>query len=264
MKEDPLNSSAERSSPSSPGRDSALSMMSAWELADHYNQAISNSHDGDRSSDQYALELFRRAAWQGDQEAWEVVQGCFREKVRGWVRQHPRSEAVCCLNSEEHYVALAFARCRLSTTAQQLEFGQLSALLQYLRICLNAVMLDALRTYSHLQEVSLREPVEPEEPQVEGGTDSEEVWKLLTALLPNEREQRLAYLLFHCGLKPKNVVQIYPREFNDVREISRLRCSIIERFLDHVNLPIEPIDPIREARNTTARVQPRSGGKGEE
>jgi len=263
MKEDPLYSSAERFSHSSQGRDSALSMMSAWELVEHYNQAISNSHDGGRSSDKYVLELFCRAAWQGDQDAWEAVQDCFRETVRGWLRQHPRSEAVCCLNTEEHYVALAFSRFRLSTTAQQLEFGQLSAVLQYLRISLNTVMLNALRTYSHQQEVSLRDPKDSGKSRVEASTDSEELWKFLTALLPNEREQRLAYLLFHCGLKPKDIVQIYPQQFNDVREISRLRCSIFERLLDHVNLPIGPIYPISEARNTTARVQGSSGGKGE-
>jgi hypothetical protein len=56
-------------------------------------------------------------------------------------------------------------------------------------------------------------------------------------LLPDARQQRLAYLLFHCGLKPKEIVRAYPEEFGDVQEIIRLRRSIIGRVLlnpDHV------------------------------
>jgi hypothetical protein len=50
--------------------------------------------------------------------------------------------------------------------------------------------------------------------------------------LPNERERRMAYLLFHCGLKPLDIVATYPQEFNDVRAIARLRLSIIELICD--------------------------------
>jgi hypothetical protein len=50
-------------------------------------------------------------------------------------------------------------------------------------------------------------------------------------LLSDAREQRLAYLLFHCGLKPEEIVHFYPHDFSDVREISSLRHNIIEQVL---------------------------------
>lgn len=75
------------------------------------------------------------------------------------------------------------------------------------------------------------------EPQVGDGTDSSEAWGVLKTILPNVREQRLAYLLFNCGLKPREIVRCCPQEFSDASEIYRLRRTIMERLLrnaDHM------------------------------
>ncbi len=60
---------------------------------------------------------------------------------------------------------------------------------------------------------------------------SSEVWEVLQTMLSNEREQRLAYLLFYCGLKSREIVRFCPQEFRDVQEIYRTRRSIMERLL---------------------------------
>ena len=62
-------------------------------------------------------------------------------------------------------------------------------------------------------------------------TDRSEVWEILQTMLPNEREQRLTYLLYHCGLKPREIMCFYPQEWSDVQEIYRLQHNIIERLL---------------------------------
>jgi hypothetical protein len=54
-------------------------------------------------------------------------------------------------------------------------------------------------------------------------------------MLPGEREQRLAFLLFHCGLDPREIVRFCPQEWNSVQEIYRLRHNILERLLHHAN-----------------------------
>lgn len=60
---------------------------------------------------------------------------------------------------------------------------------------------------------------------------SAEIWGALQRALPDVREQRLAFLLFNCGLKPREIVSHCPQEFCDVQEIYRLRRSIVEQFL---------------------------------
>ena len=66
---------------------------------------------------------------------------------------------------------------------------------------------------------------------MEDGTDNSEVWEILQMILSNPREQRLAYLLFHCGLKPREIIHYCPQEWSNVQEIYRLRRNILERVL---------------------------------
>ena len=210
-------------------RKGTCSALSAQLLAAHCLRELSNYHRGEPSADTYGLELLRRATIQGDQEAWTWLQHCVSGVVRDWLHHHPSREAASRLESEENYVAQAFERFwQVTTLTQRVEFHTLAAALQYLRASLNGAILDTLRAYPRPREVSLPGPGEPE---VEDKTDGSEVWEILKALLPNEHEQRVAYLLFYCGLKPREIVRFCPQEFRDIREIYRLRRNIMERLL---------------------------------
>ena len=95
----------------------------------------------------------------------------------------------------------------------------------YLRASLHGVILDTLRTSSRPREVLLPEPGEAGELHVEDQAAGFEFLQVLQSMLPSEREQRLAYLLYHCGLKPREIVGFCPQEWNDVQEIYRLPSS---------------------------------------
>ena len=49
-------------------------------------------------------------------------------------------------------------------------------------------------------------------------------------MLPSERERRLAFLLYHCNLKPREIVRRCPQEFPDVNEIFRMTRNIVDRL----------------------------------
>ena len=67
--------------------------------------------------------------------------------------------------------------------------------------------------------------------QIEAG----ELWEVLQTMLPGQREQRLASLLYHCGLKPREIVRFCPQEWSDVQEIYHLRRSILKRLMHNVD-----------------------------
>ena len=60
---------------------------------------------------------------------------------------------------------------------------------------------------------------------------SSEAWDNIKSLLSNERERRLAYLFYHCNLKPKEIVRDYPEEFSYTQEIYQLTRNIMERLI---------------------------------
>jgi len=208
----------------------ALAALCLGEI-DHYRR-------GEPYTDTYGVELLRRATVEDDQEAWLWVQHCFGGLVRAWLHRHPKRAAACRLESEENYVAQAFERFWQATTAnQRVGFSTLAAALRYLRASLHGAILDTLRAYALPREVSLPEPGESGEPQVEESTESSEVWEVLKTMLPHPREQRGAYLLFYCGLKPREIVRFCPQEWSTVYEIYGLRRTIMERLLrnaDHL------------------------------
>jgi hypothetical protein len=171
------------------------------------------------------LELLRRAIMHCDKDAWAAFQKSLEETVLSWFQEHPGREAACRLKSEKHFVALAFERLRQATVPGQVACETLSGVLMFLRASLNGVILETLRVSKRTGAVSSLWP------DVEGVSDNNRVWERLQALLSSEREQRLAYLLYYCGLEPAEIVRYCPQEWSDIHEVVRLRRSILERLM---------------------------------
>jgi hypothetical protein len=179
---------------------------------------------GERREVSY-LELWHRAKTHSDLQAWAAFQQGLEETVLTWFHDHPGSEAACRLHGERHFVALAFERLRQAVVQRQMACETLSEVLLYLRASLNGAILDALRVSSGPRGVSSSRP------DGEEHLDRNEVWDRLQALLSSERERRLAYLLYHCGLDPAEIVHYCPQEWSDVHEVARLRHSILARLM---------------------------------
>jgi hypothetical protein len=205
--------------------------MDTFELADRCMNEINNYRRGETSNDVYGLELFRRAIQDCDPCAWETIQKRFNEIMLQWMRSHPLKSAANNFDSDENYVAQGFTRFWQATIGnEQIQFRSLAAILRYLRASLNGIILDTLRAYSRPRETSLPELGEPGEPVVEDLDDGNELWEVIRSLLPDERQQRVAYFTFHCGLKPREIIHFCSPEFSDIQEIYRLRRSIFERL----------------------------------
>ena len=180
-------------------------------------------------------ELLHQALAQGNQDAWAELQQCLGETVCRWLHTHPSKEVAWSFESAEHYVGLAFERFRQAAIEGQVAFETQASALVYLCASLNGTILDSLRAYARPRAVPVPLPGVPSEPYFEDRTTSLELWEILQKVLPSEREQRLAYMLYHCGLGPREIVQLCPQEWSDVQEIYRLRRNILEQLLRHTD-----------------------------
>jgi hypothetical protein len=210
----------------------SCSEMKTSELAAYGVGEISNFSSGKPSTEKYILELLRRATVRGEIDARECIKQCFRGLVLSWLRSHPKRRAACELDREENYIALTFEHFWQATAlTQHIEFNSLTGALDYLHACLNGVVIEKLRVNSRSIEIPLQEPGQPGELQSEDNFESKDVWENLKRVMPNGNEQRLAYLIFHCGLKPRQIMQFYPQEFSDIHDIYRIRSNMMNRLV---------------------------------
>jgi len=175
------------------------------------------------------LDLLRRASTQGDLQAWTAFKQSLEETVLSWFHEHPGSEAVCELQSEWHFVALAFEQLWQAVIQGHVSCETLSDVLVFLRLILNGAILETLRVSKRPEAVSSI---------WQDGEDSggkSDLWDWLQARLPNKQEQRLAYLLYHCRFEPSEIVRCYPHEWSDSHEVTRLRHVILMRLMNESN-----------------------------
>lgn len=178
------------------------------------------------------VEILRRALVEQTDEAWMVLQQRFSETVRVWIRCHPSSDVALLRDSEENYIAQTFSRFWYAMRKQHVEFTNVPAALCYLHATLNGLIIDTLRSHfrSCTREIPLPEPGFSGEPSAEELFEGESLWENVQSMLCDERERRLFYLLYYCGLKPREVVALCSQEFDEIKEIYRLNTLIIKRL----------------------------------
>jgi hypothetical protein len=182
------------------------------------------------------LEALLRQVREGNQQAWAVVEQCLGESVRGWLRGHPGKETACRWEREEDFVSLALERFRQALTAGRLQAStSLPTALRYLQVCLYGVLLDSLRGKELPEGIPFQEYAHSGEQSGEDHLSDRQAWKRIQKLFPDVHEQRVAYLLFHCGLQPKEIVRLCPQEWSNVQELAALRRTIMDRILRHAD-----------------------------
>ena len=180
----------------------------------------------------YCMELLQRATLLQIDEAWEALLRLLNEHVLIWLRAHPSYSLAITYDSEENYTALTFTRFWSAMREQRMRFSNLPTVLSYLHATLNSTVIDTLRSYMRVKCVSLLDPsiAESMEVAIEESYDDDDTWNSIQSLLENEDERQIMYLLYYCGLKPREVVTRFPTQFPDVKDVYRLNHNIIERL----------------------------------
>lgn len=184
---------------------------------------------GGATHNTYCIAMFVRACKQSDSVAQAWVERRFRMTVLNWIRRHPCREAACIYHPEAYYAARTFEHFWHMAQRLPAQCPELPAFLRYMHACVNAVIMDALRT-PRREIATLPQKNATSDSQ----HDSQEVWKDLQRTFTNPREQRLAYLLYACDLKPVEIARSFPQEFGDVAEINSLRRAMLERLRQDV------------------------------
>jgi DNA-directed RNA polymerase specialized sigma24 family protein len=222
------------------------------DLRDLSEGCAQESQDYLRGQDNRAnacFELFRRAFVERDQGAWTKIFLLFEPQVTRWVTKHPSFPH--SQEEAQYFANRAFEKMWASIDAAKFaRFNHISGLLRYLKMCTASVIIDHVRTREKLRPASwedleqsdqpesvdvldhfhLSGPGEPVEDAVFARLEAQELWQLLLELVADSREQRVLYASFMLGLKPRQVFEHYPGEFDSVDHVYRIKENLLARL----------------------------------
>jgi hypothetical protein len=213
------------------GMDKPLDTMSLDVLMECSLREMTNYRHKMPSDDSYCLEILRRAINQRDNKAWELLRRQFNDNVHIWLNGHSHKELALRYESEQTYIDDAFRRFWQAVSDQSMSFNTVAGALSYLRLCLHCAVMDTLRAFARTNIEQMPENGHPAEPQTEDKYHESELWQTIRDLLPSEKERRVAFLHFHCNLKPREIIRFCPGEFQNEEEIYRLKRNIMERIM---------------------------------
>lgn len=191
---------------------------------------------GEAYSEQYCLELFRRAIVARDEDAWAAIVVQYRGKVLAWVRRY--SSAGRLSVDDDEWVNETFARFWQNFTPTHLDRSLgLAAVLKYLQACVHSSVMDRWRRRELAQTIESQRDTsdsDVDEPAVEDPTPSNlvarELWQAIGEELTAEAERRVIYLSLVLGLKPGEIQEGYPTWFPSIDDVYRTKRNALDRL----------------------------------
>lgn len=194
---------------------------------------VSRYRHRESSDDRYCLEIFRRALVLHNEAAWNVLYTQFNESVCLWFRNHACKEAALRHDTEKSYIDETFKRFwQWGYNQQTLEFTSLAGALRALHLCLNSAIMDTLRAYERPKEEPIPDYGQSDDTQllVEDSYHQDEWWHIVADILTPASEQRVIYLLYYCGFKPREIMRHCTGEFSSEQEIYRITRNALDRL----------------------------------
>lgn len=180
----------------------------------------------------YLLAVVHSAIAEQTDETWTLFHESYSPIIKHWLHNHRIRDLALRWDSEENYTAMTVSRFWLSVSDRHIEFTTLSAVLSYLHATLEAVLIDIIRFNLRVRSRESQLPESDHLPESSTGDsrDSQHLCECVQALLVDEQQKRLAYLLYYCGLKPREIARLCAKEFDNVKDIYRLHNNIMERL----------------------------------
>lgn len=206
-------------------------IASVAELAGACREETAKFSRREPSRDIFCLELLRRAIVERDEAAWGAVFAQYQGLVLGWIRRHPASATVA--EDDMFWVNRTFERFWSALRAERFhEFHGLAALLRYLKLCAQSILLDEVRARTRGQieeQVGTAPPTNPEVLTL-GEMGREELWRIVETTAGDDQERLVARLCFALDLKPRDVFERYPERYASVADVYRVKRNLLDKL----------------------------------
>lgn len=179
----------------------------------------------------YCYELFRRAIVGRDEHAWAALFTQYVEAtplVRHWIERHPLFAA----GGEEtaYFANRTFEKMWAALGPDKFaRFPDLASLLRYLKLCVNSVITDRVRSARPEEAPLLESDAAPADLPLDR-LQRQELWRLIESRLHDDQERAAFYGRFDAGLKPAAIYAEHSALFADVKDVYRVLQNVLNRL----------------------------------
>jgi hypothetical protein len=192
----------------------------------------------------FCFEMFRRAFVGQDQDAWEYIYRQYQPLVSGWLENHALFPSIS--EEKEYFINRAYEKMWHSLSKEKFDrFTDLKAVLHYLKMCVGSVIIDYVRASKRIQIEELDQYEDLSRHEAVSGTRTEEnavedmvfkqiqtqdLWERVKSLATGTKENCVIYGSFLLGLKPKEILEAYPGEFEGLQDVYRVKEYLLDRL----------------------------------
>lgn len=212
-------------------------LLSINELAQCCTQETNKFLKQRASDDRFCLELFRRAIVARDDAAWAYIYQQYSPLVLTWVMQRQSVTPLLGQDGTGALVNAAFAKFSQALTPAKMDnFDTLAAMLKYLKMCVQSVVADEVRTrqvrqYEEALELIEQEPASDDPADdVISSISAQGLWQVIQEEVNGEDERTLIYLVYVQGMKPGEITRLHRRLFPTVEDVYRIKRNVLERL----------------------------------
>jgi len=217
----------------------SLSRKQLLELAEKCAQETTEFFQSRENACASCLYLFKQAILHRDEGAWEVIYHQYTPLVKSWVIRHPAFSRTG--EDADFFVNMAFSRMWQAITPEKCaDFNEIKSVLRYLQVCAHSAILDSLRhrqvEWLDIESREVQHQADTHEnrfsieEQVQHRIYCKQAFDEIEKRMRTPQEQILLHAMFVLGMKPSEIMQHYPEEFQNVQEIYRTKENLMARL----------------------------------
>lgn len=190
------------------------------------------------NNSQFCFELFRRAISERDQFAWDMICSQYKPLIADWWVKPSRGFRASGEDLDE-IVNRTYEKFWSALTPEKFtKFSDLKPLLNYLKLCVESVIIDHNRKieppsqYPEDDESVIwgKDPGPVPEEQIMDAENSRTFWEWIDARLQDEKERVVVYGSFDLDLKPQEIYRKFQDMFPHVDEVYTIKQNVLARL----------------------------------
>lgn len=203
----------------------------------YYHQNQKKDSEQEKISEEYtnalAMELFRRAVIEKDDDAVRHIVDIFEPMVRNWVYSEHQFKKTNLTAS--YFVSWAFVKLLKKITPENFsDFPSIGHILRYLNLCARTNVRQYYRDNFRIIELDLPlDMIDPTAQRDEEKIIIAEFWAMVFRILPSDKERLLVRLYYLEGYKPSEIAKLYPDLWKTPQQVSTMLYRIHIKLREH-------------------------------